>query len=105
MTHGEFWELYDSNTLENVSTWRKEQEGIDPEFSDFMNEVIAFTHNGKYYLRIVQFNGYTVWWVGRRGKREPKRDGVRTWSVIKEFATKAAANAYFKKCAAGYQKV
>lgn len=105
MTHAEFWNFYDSNALENVSIWRKEQEDIDPEFSDFRNEVIAFTYNGKYYLRIVQFNGYSVWWVGRRGRRTVKRDGVRTWSVIKEFDTKASANAYFKKCAVGYKKV
>lgn len=77
MTHEEFWKLYDSNTLENASIWRKEQEDIDPEFSSFRNEVIAYTHNGKYYLRIVQFNGYDCRYVGRRGNRHPKRMGVR----------------------------
>ena len=105
MTHAEFWKLYDSNTIENASIWRKEQEDIDPEFSDFRNEVIAYTHDGKFYLRIVQFNGYDCRWVGRRGRRLPKRVGVRTWSVIKEFNNKTSANAYFKKCAVGYQKV
>ena len=105
MTHEQFWNLYDSNRLENLSIWRKAQEDIDPEFSDFMNEVIAFAHEGKYYLRIVQFNGYTVWWVGRRGNRKVIRDGVRTRSFIKEFDTKAHANNYFKKAAAGYKKV
>lgn len=105
MTHEEFWKLYDSNTLENVSIWRKEQENIDPMFNDFRNEVIAYAHNGKYYLRIVQFNGYHIWWVGHGSGRHPKREGVKVWSVIKEFNTKEQANAYFKKCAAGYKKV
>jgi len=105
MTRQEFWNLYNADKLENVSIWRKAQEDIDPEFSDFMNEVVAFTYNGKYYLRLVQFNGYTVWFVGRRGHRHPKRDGVRTWDYIKEFDTKERANAYFKKAAAGYKKV
>lgn len=104
MTHAEFWELYNAGKLENVSVWRKEQEDIDPEFSSFRNEVIAFVYDGKFFLRIVQFNGYTVWWVGRGSKRHVIRDGVRTYSAIKEFDNKNAANAYFKKCAAGYAK-
>lgn len=105
MTHSEFWSLYDSNLLENASIWRKAQEDIDPEFGDFMNEVIAFTYNGKWYLRLVQFNGYHTWYCGSRSNRHIKRTGVRTWSVIKEFNTKASANAYFMKAAAGYKKV
>lgn len=98
MTQAEFWKLYDNGELENVSHWyRKDAE-------DFTSEIIAFAYDGKYYLRIVQFNGYYTWHVGHGSSRHVVRDGVRTWSVIKEFDNKNSANAYFKKCAAGYTK-
>lgn len=108
MTHTEFWNLYDNDKLENVKTWRR-KEDIDTEgdfdCNEFFSEIISFVYENKYYLRIVQFNGYHVRFVGRRGHREAKRDGVKTWSVIKEFDSKSSANAYFKKCAVGYSIV
>ena len=104
MTHSEFWKLMDAGDLVNLSIWRKEQEDIDPEFQDFRNEVVAFTYNGKFYLRIVRFCGYDGIYTGRGGNRHFVRKAVHRSSYIKEFESKHSANAYFKKAAAGYTR-
>lgn len=104
MTNSEFWKLWDNKELENVSIWRKAEQDIDPEFADFRNEVVAFAYNGKFFLRIVQFNGYDGSYSGNWGNRKFTKKAVRTYSAIKEFDNKNSANAYFKKCAAGYKK-
>lgn len=108
MEHSEFWNLYDNGKLENLKVWRRE-ENIDTEgdfeCNGFNSEILSFTYNGKFYLRLVMFAGYEVRWVGRRNHRTPKRDGVRVNSWIKEFDNRNQANAYFKKVAVGFSKV
>lgn len=103
MTHGEFWELYDNGKLENKKHWmRKDAEA--KKIQD-CSEITTYSHNGKFYLRISEFKGYYGWWVGRGSNRHWKvnYDAPRRYSVIKEFDNKNSANAYFKKCAVGYE--
>ena len=100
MEQSKFWELYDAGKLENVKHWiRKDTENII-----HCSEITSFSYEGKFYLRISEFKGYYGWWVGRGSNRHWKvnYDAAKRYTVLKEFDNKNAANAYFRKCAAGY---
>lgn len=100
MEQREFWELHDSGKLESVSIWRKES------YDGHKDEIVAFRYNGRFYLRIVKhYEGHYGHYTGRRGSRRwVEGPENRFSSFIKEFQTPAQANAYFKKCAAGFTK-
>lgn len=109
MLDKEFYRLYSNGDLENVNIYWKQAVPKndyprrhwkhDPGFTD---EIVSFTYDGKYYLRIVEFRGYRYW---KRSNGNITRYGTKLWSVTKEFDNKYSANAYFKKCSEGYSKI
>ena len=89
MTFDEFNNLYNNGGLKISAIYSRQ--GKD-EFEH--SYIFAFTKDGKYYLARYTERRYSAW------SNAPK------WGKsVKQFDTKEQANAYFKKCAAGYKKI
>jgi hypothetical protein len=90
MTFEKYLELSIARKLNIVAVYCKQKD--DDEF--VQSYIIAFVFNGKYYLARYTECRYSAW------SNAPK------WAKsIKEFSSKESANAYFKKCSAGYKRI
>ena len=91
MTHEEYNILYNTGQI-SVKAWYGKVDGCE-------KSIEAFTHGGKYYLRII---GQYPYIITENGK---KFMTAKEYKRIKIFDSRKQANSYFKRIAVGLQRL